>query len=406
MDTNQTDERSLSFHQIARIVVTQNILSNQTFGLPPPPSAHSTVTLSSLTTMSTTKLSQSTLFISQKKDSSQDKRICESKKSKKKNAQQQQHHTREKKDDHLHPLDVLVQSGETPDSYAGNLNLHHLVQLNIGLYEAAWSQTERVYIVESIVASIRHEGGRFLQFVAEWPRQTTSNEKPDDCVWILKEMTEKQAEGLIQAMLDDAIQSKQQSQPQEQHEQECLPLVRRGGPPTEEVNEEWTPTTTPIQKIPTHQSVYVPSVPSPRKPFRDLTTCTIDTRHDNSPYRPQKDSSLSLSSGHFPFDDHTNADDLMWFRNDSSTRYEFNFGVDEENNPKLANRQRHPSSSPSSTIMMPKRPTWNVSPICQKRKRPRDDDQGNYHGHIPSRSSPTCVPDLKRRCLRGQQLTG
>ncbi len=262
----------------------------------------------------------------------------------KKKKKRQSHHA----DAHLHAFDVLVQSGETHNIYTGNRNLQHLIRLNIALYEATWSHIERLYVVQSIVGSIRYEGGRFLQFVAEWPRQTTCDENSDDCVWILKEMTEEQAESLTKSMLEDAIQRRQRQQQQEQHLQ-----VETSG----------------TKAVRPHDNLFSSSL-SHRKPFQDLTT---RDQQQNSQQREPGYQQLSYLDD----DECGEILPLLQLHKDN-----FCLCSNEENNPNLANKD-----IPPPVLTISKSPTWKVSPIRNQRKRIREDDENNSSfSRSPARS--------------------
>ena len=291
----------------------------------------------------------------------------------------------------LHDFDVLVQSGQLSEtSAAGNQNFQHLVHLNIALYNATKSHTERYYITQSIVRSIRHEGGRFLQYVSAWPRHASSSPDaktpdPDDSIWILKEMTEEQAEAFTGKTLDETIQNKQQHQHQQRSQDTSLAFF----------NNRDLDHTTSSQQVYPRQKIMQSSSRGPRKPFRVLQPQIFTPSLEQEKPRLLQESRLAESE---------------YGGNDLEVR----LGNDEdgivdvvnnqENNPLLVGNHgitpasigNFPPSPPVALLIMPTKAatTWTVSPIRNQRKRLRVDAFGD--SPPPSPSTVPRLPPMKR----------
>lgn len=295
----------------------------------------------------------------------------------------------------LHNFDVLVQSGELSETHPGNQNFQRLVHLNIALYEATKSRTERYYITQSIVRSIRHEGGRFLQYVSAWPRQAASSSdenpsNPDDSIWILKEMTEEQAEKFTSKALDEATQNRQQHQ--HQHQQ------RRSQDTAHDFFNNHDPKLSlSPQQVYARRKRLSSSTGSHRKPFRVLQpqnpSPSMEQGLVHEKHRLVQESRLA-DSGEYGNDVEVRQDN-----DEGILDYECCNSVDnQENNPLLGNKAStttFPPSPPAALLMMPAKATWTVSPIQNQRKRHRVDAFGDSPPASPS-TIPR-LPPMKRR---------
>ena len=297
----------------------------------------------------------------------------------------------------LHDFDVLVQSGQLSEttSSPGNQNFQRLIQLNMALYEATRSRTERYYITQSIVRSIRHEGGRFLQYVSAWPRQhastSSSPSSPDenppnreDSIWILKEMTDEQAETFTGNALDETIRTRQQRQSQ------GTDLVYFNNPDPN-ITSPRQQQVNPFQN--TSQASCTAS--GHRKPFRELQPQNpIQGMVQEKPRLLLKESRFGdWGCGH---------DDLEGRQDNEEGIRDVAFNnTNQENNPLTIGNNNgttpFPPSPPVALLTMSGKAKLTVSPIRNSRKRLRMDAVGEEDS---SSASPSTIPRLPptKRC--------
>lgn len=290
--------------------------------------------------------------------------------------------------DSFHPCDVLLQSKETAGSHPGNHNLKRLIHLNIEMYGAAKTGTEQRDIVESILGSIRQDGGRFLKFV--WPDGKWQEMPFPEADWIVRTALQASNENRRSTTRDAVTRSVPGSARRPAHHrprvlpprtprhpaEEFLRAPREGSPlahdyprrsfPTEAYERNPRRVIPPLSRFTSglrRESKHSEASPPPTL-LRDLPS-PRPTRKGRGPYSPKDAPILRIS---------LDGDENIGRKN-QAYHPDSLYYAQEPSTPKSSNRR----SSQKATIENPTRkspspPALRVSPVTTHRKRVRESD--------------------------------